>query len=125
MQAEQMGPPCVQDNWELAAWKTNSHSLRRLSGLHYPQQQQHSAGDLAVSIDGGQLGSPVSLSPFAGAGHSKALSSHELILQGTGVSTSQQLMASNRISLGVCIGAGAHVLHSVHLWAPVRPVTVL
>jgi hypothetical protein len=104
---EQLGPPSAQDTWELAAWKTSAHSLRRLTALQQQQQpqQQHSADDLAIRIDSGPLYGPLSISPHPG--QTKVLTSHQLILQGTGASTSQQMMTTNKISLGVVIGAGA------------------
>jgi len=89
----------MQDSWELSSWKTSSHSLRRLPG----QQQQVSAGDLIVAVDSGQFSTSSAVGTLAG----KALTSHDLIMQGTGASTSQAVLAVNKVSLGVCIGAGA------------------
>lgn len=101
---EQLGPPSAQDTWELAAWKTSAHSLRR---LQQQQAQHHSADDLAINVDSGLLSGPLSVGPHLG--QNKVLTSHELILQGTGVSTSPQMIATNKISLGVVIGAGTAV----------------
>lgn len=107
-QAEELGPPRRQDIWELAAWKTSCHSLQRLPGLQQPYQHQHSADDLCGRSDSGPLSSSLAVSnPFVRSAPNQALSSHQLILQGTGTSTSQQMAARNKISLGVCIGAGA------------------
>lgn len=97
MQEQLAGPPSVQDQWELVAWKTGSHSLKRLPG----QQQQllsHGVSDLASSLDSGQLSSPLS----------RELSSRDLMLQGTGASTTQAVANANKIHLGMCIGAGMH-----------------
>jgi hypothetical protein len=88
----------MPDSWELAAWKTSSHSLKPL----FITQQQQSMGDLGFdAVDSGPASTSGSLLP-----PNKQLSSHELILQGTGLSTSQAMLAGNKISLGVCIGAG-------------------
>lgn len=98
--AVQQDPGCMQDSWELAAWKTSSHSLRRLPS----QQQQVSVSDLVVAVDSGQFSTS---SSAGGTLAGKALTSHDLILHGTGASTSQAVLAVNKVSLGVCIGAGA------------------
>jgi hypothetical protein len=98
-QFEQLSPPYMPDSWELAAWKTSSHSLKPTFIL---QQQQQGMGDLgSAAADSGPASTSGSHMPL-----SKQLSSHELILQGTGLSTSQAMLAGNKISLGVCIGAG-------------------
>ncbi len=92
------GPPSLQDQWELVAWKTSSHSLKRLPGQ---QLLLPGVSDLTASLDSGQLSSPMS------AGSHKELSSRDLMLQGTGASTSGAVASANKIHMGVCIGAGA------------------
>lgn len=98
MQEQPAGPPSLQDQWEMVAWKTSSHSSKRILG----QQQQllHGVSDFAASLDSGQLSSPLS------GGSHKELSSMDLMLQGTGASTTQAVVNANKIHMGVCIGAG-------------------
>jgi hypothetical protein len=96
VQEQPAGPPSLQDQWELVAWKTSSHSSKRILG----QQLIHGASDLAASLDSSQLSSPLSV------GSHKELSSRDLMLQGTGPSTTQAVVNANKIHMGVCIGAG-------------------
>lgn len=123
--AEQLNRMFKQDHWELVAWRTSTFALLASPAHHSDfyshqfsvlQQQMHNVSDLDNGAgDGHSSTRHTGTSPYARnstwtAGASpltqKCLSSQELALQGASSSSHAVMTANDKVTLGVCIGAG-------------------